>query len=1034
MRSIFVSSTFRDMQAERDLIHLEIMPYLRERAAEHGEHLDFIDLRWGVNTANLEEEAANEKVLQVCLENIDRSKPYMIIFLGDRYGWIPPSHLLENITQQKKYQRKYQEESVTALEIEYGALSGTNPKDCIVCIRDNSSYDTMDENEKKDYCDQDDFQKHKLLELKAELRHQFGENVIYYRPTWDAKNKVFSNFDTLKEQIKDKFIRLFEEDWALKSITSKREKELIQSKLFFQERQLRFAGREQLLNTYESKLLNEQKPILFIKGEAGNGKSSILAMLMERFKKRGFKVIPFASGISAGSSTAEDFIKQAVWQLESWLSLEETLPEYLPNATTGKLEETSIQIWKQYFEMLCHHYHQSQCPPVVFCIDALDQLLPTQALKSMDFIPECIGSKIKVICTSQIDFSINTAIDKDSFSICNLSTLETETQAREVLEGILAYHHKGLDEIVWQHLLKKATIKSPLYGSMILWRLIIMDRTDLALAKDGYEINQKMIALIEACPDDLSSLCKTVLDAAVKKIEASFVAILLPLLACSRRGLRQMDLEAITKQMNFDWNALDFARFTRYLSPYFIWLEDGRLDFSHKSVREGFLMYLGDSNYFHKHIIEHMKQLDEEDILRCQEGIWHCYQCDDFDFAGNLLAQGVHLGEGYSHLARALTELNRLDNNGWLLKLCQYDFEVSVFYDFAAFMGQAFLAQSGWEKDELTKNILINKRLVEEAEKKISGTKAKEKLLLGLLNQYVSALLMRSNEITASIPYQTSANSLLYDVYTSEPSSHHLVQYLSAQWQLAMQHYQKDDLSESYRVLKEALEIRENETKEKALDSYDTEEITRNLYALLSEICFELAYYEEGFEFTKMYMGAVISTAELLGINPEEDEKLLFSLAHSRSLLFKYFITDGNWQDALAQKWQECNERLKLYRRNPEYQNHFNYIRCYSEMGKFSALTEQWEDAMTYSKEAMKGYLQLNETVALIEDNLKETASILVNYYRALVEINDPVVLTEIKSILETLYIIFELPELENERMACANLISDLEVGRSSYM
>ena len=45
---VFISSTFRDMHAERDHLITVIFPELRERLQEIG--LDFydIDLRWGV--------------------------------------------------------------------------------------------------------------------------------------------------------------------------------------------------------------------------------------------------------------------------------------------------------------------------------------------------------------------------------------------------------------------------------------------------------------------------------------------------------------------------------------------------------------------------------------------------------------------------------------------------------------------------------------------------------------------------------------------------------------------------------------------------------------------------------------------------------------------------------------------------------------------------------------------------------------------------------------------------------------------------
>lgn len=56
MRSVFISSTFKDMQSERDLLHEQIFPRLRRVMAEYGEDIQELDLRWGVDTANMTED------------------------------------------------------------------------------------------------------------------------------------------------------------------------------------------------------------------------------------------------------------------------------------------------------------------------------------------------------------------------------------------------------------------------------------------------------------------------------------------------------------------------------------------------------------------------------------------------------------------------------------------------------------------------------------------------------------------------------------------------------------------------------------------------------------------------------------------------------------------------------------------------------------------------------------------------------------------------------------------------------------------
>ena len=63
---VFISSTFRDMHAERDHLVKVVFPALRERLEKHRIHLIDIDLRWGVTR----EQAENDLALDLCLQQI----------------------------------------------------------------------------------------------------------------------------------------------------------------------------------------------------------------------------------------------------------------------------------------------------------------------------------------------------------------------------------------------------------------------------------------------------------------------------------------------------------------------------------------------------------------------------------------------------------------------------------------------------------------------------------------------------------------------------------------------------------------------------------------------------------------------------------------------------------------------------------------------------------------------------------------------------------------------------------------------------
>jgi hypothetical protein len=95
---VFISSTFRDMHAERDHLVTVVFPELRERIDQLGLEFFDVDLRWGVTS--------EQDALSVCREVVDECRPRFLGMLGGRYGWVPPGKT----------------RSITADEVHYGVL------------------------------------------------------------------------------------------------------------------------------------------------------------------------------------------------------------------------------------------------------------------------------------------------------------------------------------------------------------------------------------------------------------------------------------------------------------------------------------------------------------------------------------------------------------------------------------------------------------------------------------------------------------------------------------------------------------------------------------------------------------------------------------------------------------------------------------------------------------------------------------------------------------------------------------------------
>lgn len=123
---VFVSSTFNDMHAERDLLVKRVFPELRLWCARRKLQLRDIDLRWGVSAADAQE---NKRVVEVCLRNIDKCRPFFLCFMGQRRGWVPQAEDInpETLEAFPELRSHIGSASVTEMEVIHALLQPMIP-------------------------------------------------------------------------------------------------------------------------------------------------------------------------------------------------------------------------------------------------------------------------------------------------------------------------------------------------------------------------------------------------------------------------------------------------------------------------------------------------------------------------------------------------------------------------------------------------------------------------------------------------------------------------------------------------------------------------------------------------------------------------------------------------------------------------------------------------------------------------------------------------------------------------------------------
>lgn len=207
--NVFISSTFKDMDVERDIIKFKVIPALNNRFWHKYVEIKAVDLRLGINTSQMTEEQSSEKIIRICANCIDSSRPFFIGLVGNRYGWIPPiaqwrDFMSKLPAEDQKVMKDTFGRSITELEMVYGALTqrSLDNSHALFYLRDESSYNEIPKEMLDKYFDTDIETWMKLEELKerisSSLHHieNVDDRVTLYHIGWDSKNNCFDINDT----------------------------------------------------------------------------------------------------------------------------------------------------------------------------------------------------------------------------------------------------------------------------------------------------------------------------------------------------------------------------------------------------------------------------------------------------------------------------------------------------------------------------------------------------------------------------------------------------------------------------------------------------------------------------------------------------------------------------------------------------------------------------------------------------------------------------------------------------------------------
>jgi hypothetical protein len=626
--SIFVSSTFRDMQSERDALRDNVLPRINEFAAKYGRAVEIIDLRWGVDTASVSEEEQNYKVLRTCLDEIERSRPFFLGLIGDRYGWTPPSSEMSAVLRASQFSLEDMDMSITALEIECGVLRSDSPPVCLFYFRDSPDYAAVPKILRETYQDGADGLT-RLSKLKEQIRTRHGSDVKNYTAEFQGNGLVITK--EWSEMVAADIIIKLQQEWGEPSdipltwIEQEREAQ----ETFRESRTVHFAGRTDAITDFSTFCLNEEPTpqLIMIQGEAGSGKSGLMCKVMDEIEKK-CMLLPYCCGISSRSSLIENMLRYFIALLCKKLSLVDDSDSI---STFQELKDRFIEL----LHVACRKMR------VVAVVDALDQIASSDEARRMLWVNGRLPTNFRLLC-SIIDGPETYAITQFDGEVRPVPPISKEDEAA-IIHGIAARHHKQIGSAVVEYILHKQTTKgslaaqNPLYLSLITQDLVMMDRYELDTVQqymDGGLSQPEALAMfmrrrIDETPGDPEGAYLVMLERLEKLIGRDFVRGVCGLIAVSRSGLRESDLEGAFKELGMAFNSADFSWLRQILRGHFTQGDVQQWDFSHQSLRRAIWMdkrceKVNDSERSNTRLFNRIKKLFGSKIQGVNPNTTHC--------------------------------------------------------------------------------------------------------------------------------------------------------------------------------------------------------------------------------------------------------------------------------------------------------------------------------------------------------------------------------------------------------------------------
>jgi hypothetical protein len=494
---VFVSSTFVGLEKERAYLMTKVFPVLKMEALKRSVSLFPLDLRWGVT----KEQAEQGKIVWICLNEINKSKPFFIGILGKRYGWQPKLDILQKDTQLEVSFPLIRSDlrnrrSMTEIEIQHAVLRNKERMDAFFYVTDNT--------------DIEEPQKRLIEEIQNDGRYQ-----IHY----------FHNPEDLGQQIQADLSKLLKERFPIRE-TNEYERLLNYQLSELSQLTDKHIERGYIESQIDTFIQNDDSNKLLIYGPKGCGKSNIIAKWISTREDKIVYVFVGGSLIDKDYTTIQHYLLDRLYYLNG---LTNDKDEYKGNAFNRLVS---------LFDTLSSKTKQN-----IIVIDGLDQVIEAddELHSLLAWLPNPPQNIKLIVCSNSAKHEA--ILHRRSFKIISVPSLIEEERT-----GIINLYLQKFSKTLSDEQVDLLASDSKSEDAVVLTSMLNEMVSDSVFETVDTYINQYIQA------HDKMEFFTGIINRASEKFGKKMVEEILGLILLSKAGLKIDEITEILKISILDWS------------------------------------------------------------------------------------------------------------------------------------------------------------------------------------------------------------------------------------------------------------------------------------------------------------------------------------------------------------------------------------------------------------------------------------------------------------------------------------------------